>query len=453
MTTPMNGDVANGNRNGNRYLPGGRDRAQYMRLDVARILKRFHFCERPLIVAQAGWLSSIAPIEIKIALPHHFWQDALTADALRTRVFELRYPSRLLEVGDDAPVVSVFEEAIHAPNALAFVLALGQVYKPALRNAYQSYLEMADVIADGPSVRFLRMAVQDKDEQIAELNGFADTLLATASEDEQRTAQAWVEALQQSLDRVGGLGIESPLAAGAALTAELRKPFVFAEVPARDPKFQQVRFYWPNIVDPNFPYGDGVLLQLRSAVSHLNEVWAIETGGAILYAFANDLDWEFILDAARWTYDEARHTQMGLERLTSWGFQPDELPLGTYIFDSARGEPPLTRLGMLHYFETKNIGKKNDRAEAFASYHDDVSQHDMEFDWADETIHAHYGAKWLSALQKKDPSLMDRDTLHERCDTLVNAIVETATDDERREIHRIAQAMIEKAGQIAQTPG
>jgi uncharacterized ferritin-like protein (DUF455 family) len=424
-----------------------------MRLDVARVLKRFHYCEQPLIVAQAGWISSIAPIEIKIALPHHFWQDALTADALRTRVFELRYPSRLLEVGNDAPVVSIFERAISAPNALAFISALASVYKPALLNAYQQYLDVADDIADGPSVRFLRMAVQDKQDQINELRTFTATLTKTATDDEKQLAVDWVNALQADMQHVGGLGLEAPTPARQQLSSDLGKPFSFAEVPARDARFQLVRFYWPNVVDPDFPYGDGLRLQLRSAVSHLNEVWAIETGGAILHAFADDLEWEFILDAARWTYDEARHTKMGLDRLTGWGYQPEELPLGTYIFDSALGEPPVIRLGMLHYFETKNIGKKNDRAEAFASYNDDVSRHDMEFDWADETIHAHYGAKWLRALHDKYPDMPDRDSIHARCDDLVNQIVASATDAERDEIRQIAEAMISKAEQVAQLSG
>jgi hypothetical protein len=108
---------------------------------------------------------------------------------------------------------------------------------------------------------------------------------------------------------------------------------------------------------------------------------------------------------------------------------------------------------MLHYFETKNIGKKNDRAASFASYHDDVSQHDMEFDWADETIHAHYGAKWLKVLREKIPDLPDTDAIHERCDMLVNSLVETATDADRREIHAIAQRMIDKARYAVEAVG
>jgi uncharacterized ferritin-like protein (DUF455 family) len=429
------------------YLPGAQERGRYMRMDTAQILKRFYFCERALIIAQAGWVAGIAPLEIKIELPRMFWEDALVADALRTRVFELRYPSRLLEVGEDAPVVNLFEAAQDAPNPTAFVLALTRVFKPALLNAYQSYLQIADLIADGPTVHFLRGAVQDKQRQIQQLEQFAATLLHSSSDADVDAAHVWVDALRRQMDAVG-LGLDAPRKLPQDAVDNLRRPFRFAEVPARDTRFAQVRYYWPNVVDSTFPYGDGMMLQLRSAVSHLNEVWAVETGGAILYHFADKLDWEFILDAARWTYDEARHTQMGYARLSEWGYQPADLPLGTYIFDAARGQDPIVRLGMLHYFETKNIGKKHDRAAAFASYQDSVSQHDMEFDWADETIHAHYGSKWLAVLREKYPDLPTREELHQRCDELVEQVVAEANEADRAAIYQVTEAMIAKANRL-----
>ena len=40
---------------------------------------------------------------------------------------------------------------------------------------------------------------------------------------------------------------------------------------------------------PSLSYGEGMQLQLRSAISHLNEVWAIENGGLMLSAFADVL--------------------------------------------------------------------------------------------------------------------------------------------------------------------
>jgi hypothetical protein len=435
----------------NSYLPGSNQRARYMRMDTAAILKRFHFCERALIVAQAGWLAGVSVLDAKIDLAKHLWQDALIGNDLRNRVFELRYPNRLLEVGDDAPIVEVFEEAINAPNGLAFVEALAAVYKPQLLAAYRAYLDVADAIADGPSIRFLKIAIQDKESQIEELDSLVDLLKAAADAPEQQVSSRWVASLQDRLGQVGALSLEAPAQPDQPAALAGRRPFQFAEVPARDSRFQQCRFYWPNVIDPEFPYGEGVMLQLRSAVSHLNEVWAIESGGAVLHAFADKLGWDYILDVARWTYDEARHTRMGLERLGRWGFEPDELPLGTYIFDSARGQDPIIRLGFLHYFETKNIGKKNERAEAFASYEDAVSQHDMEFDWADETIHAHYGRKWLDALRAKYPQeVPDRDTLLSQCETLVEDVIASATPEDISTIRAVANAMIDKAGKQAE---
>jgi hypothetical protein len=429
------------------YLPGKQARARWMRMDTARILKRFFFCEQALIVGQAGWLAAIAPLDVKLALPRFFWEDAMTANALRERVFELRFPSRLMEIGDDAPLVQLFEEAIHAPGAEAFIYALAHVFKPALLDAYRVYLAQADEIADGPTRRFLRVAVDEKAAQVTALSRMADEMLA-ANPARREEAEAWTAVLGDLLAQIGGVSVETPVLPGTPIQPPGRVPFKLAEIPARDARFHCCRFYWPDIIDPTFPYGEGLLLQLRSAVSHLNEVWAVETAGAILHAFAGTLGWEFVFDAARWTYDESRHCRMGYDRLLGWGFTPEEMPLGTYIYDSARGQEPLYRLGMLFYFETKNIGKKTQRAEAFARLDDQVSRHDMEFDWADETIHAHYGSYWLHALHSlRAHAIPEPDAVRSRCNDLVASVVASATDAERAESRQMAQRLIEKARQ------
>jgi uncharacterized ferritin-like protein (DUF455 family) len=222
------------------------------------------------------------------------------------------------------------------------------------------------------------------------------------------------------------------------------------EKPARDPRFWPCRFYWPDIVNPQFPYGEGLMLQLRSAISHLNEVWAVETGGIILSAFASTLPWEWINDAARWTYDESRHCQMGYDRLMAWGLDPKHIPLGTYIYDSAAGQDPIYRLGMLYFFETKNIRHKPARAGLFRTYGDKLSEHDMDFDWADETIHAGYGKRWLRELlaaRGEDPARSE--AVRERCGELVRACVATATPEEIADITRVAQSLITELGRTA----
>lgn len=431
------------------YLSGDNKRAAYMRMDAAKLLKRFFLCEEALVISQGAWLAAIGAYDVKMALPRMLWEDAMCANAERERVFELRFPSRILEPGEDSAMAHLFAESLHAPGPAAFVLALARAYKPALLAAYQTYLDTTDEIADGPSIRFLQQATREKAAQIAHLTQFAEAMLAAAP-DQRAEAETWVAEIERRLTKLGGVyayaGGEpmEPMVEGAHLPGS--KPFMLPDMPAREPRFHLCRFYWPDVVDPAAEYTSGVALQVRSAISHFNEVWAVETAGAILHAFAARLGWPFIYDAARWTYDESRHCRMGYERLKQWGYADAELPLGSYIYESAAGQEPLYRLGMLFFFETKNIHKKQDRIKAFSEYEDAVSQHDMEYDWADETIHAHYGKHWLTTLAQSQPDVVPPpEVVRERCNELVEATLATATDAERAEIHTIAAAIMEKA--------
>ena len=66
--------------------------------------------------------------------------------------------------------------------------------------------------------------------------------------------------------------------------------------PGRDAHFRHVRFYWPHIIDPSFESSEGLALQIRSAIGHLNEVWAAEICAANLYNFADESGWDYIRD-------------------------------------------------------------------------------------------------------------------------------------------------------------
>jgi hypothetical protein len=417
-----------------------------MRLDTAQLLKRFFFCERSLLVSEAAWIAAIAPLEIKTGLARFIWQGSESAHALRNRVFELRFPSRLLEEeGADRALVQMFDWVRNSPSVPAFLLSLGKVLLPALHDSYRDYLEASDPIADGPTHRFLSLAFAEKAEQIKSFDQWAESILSQNPES-LTEALAWKQAMANRLADVGGVGVgpAPSLAVGEPLPGS--KSFAVPERPARDRRFWSCRFYWPDVIDPTYPYGEGMQLQLRSAVSHINEVWAVEAGGVILSAFADLLPWEWIYNSARWTYDESRHCRMGYERLMAWGLDPAEIPLGTYIYESASREDPIYLLGMLYFFETKNIRHKPARAKLFHEYGDSVSEHDMDFDWADETLHAGYGKRWLKELlaaRGEDPAAYDR--VRERCAELVSDYVGTATSKEISDIKTVASALMAKA--------
>ena len=429
------------------FLSSPEPRARWMRLDTAQLLKRFFFCERTLLISEAAWIPAVSPLDIKIGMARFIWQCAETAHALRNRVLELRFPSRLLEEqGADYALVELFGAVKDSPSVPAFLLSVGKVLLPALRHSYWEYLEASDAIADGPTHRFLSLALSEKEEQVTAFEGWAQNALSVNPE-LRENAIAWTQGVADRLSQVGGVGVApSPSAAPSGPLPGL-KPYTVPDRPARDPRFWPCRFYWPDVVDPDFPYGEGRQLQLRSAISHVNEVWAIEAGGVMLSAFADVLPWEWIHHAARWTYDESRHCRMGYERLMAWGLDPAKIPLGTYIYESASGQDPIYRLGMLFFFETKNIRHKPARAQLFHTYGDVVSEHDMDFDWADETMHAGYGKHWLKellAVRGEDPAAYDQ--VRERCEKLVRDYVGTATAQEVADIKKAAATLLAKAG-------
>jgi uncharacterized ferritin-like protein (DUF455 family) len=428
------------------FLFNAQPRARWMRLDTAQLLKRFYFCERMVLVSCAAWIPAIAPLEIKTGLARFVWQNAETAHALRNRIFELRFPSRVLEQeGADQALIELLGAVRNSPSVAAFLLSVGEVLLPALRDSYKTYLTASDLIADGPTHRFLSLALAEKIEQIAAVEHWAESELS-GHPASRASAREWAKAISDRLLQVGGVGVGSSLSAAIGGSLPGAKAYSIPERPARDSRFWACRFYWPDVVDATFPYGEGMQLQLRSAVSHLNEVWAIESGGLMLSAFADTLPWEWVRDSARWTYDESRHCRMGYERLIAWGFDPAQIPLGTYIYDSASGEDPIYRLGMLYFFETKNIRHKLPRAALFREYGDALSEHDMDFDWADETIHASYGKHWLRELlaaRGEDPA--SHDQIRERCKQLVGDCVATATQEEVSSIKKIAGALMEQA--------
>ena len=432
------------------FLLTSEQRARWMRFDTAQLLKRFFFCERSLLISEASWIPAIAPLEIKTGLARFIWQSTETANCLRERVFELRFPSRLLEEeGNDRALIELFDAVKVSPSVPAFLLSVGKVLLPALRDAYQEYLHLSDSIADAPTHRFLTLALAEKVEAITAFSLWIDTAMPR---DPDAEAVAWANEFAKRLSAMGGVGVESTSSVPAGPLPGA-KNYSIPVHPARDSRFWPCRFYWPDIVDPSYPYGEGIQLQLRAAISHLNEVWALEAGGIMLSAFADVLPWEWIYNSARWTYDESRHCRMGYERLMAWELEPAAIPLGTYIYESAttanEADVPISLLGMLYFFETKNIRHKPARRELFHSYGDSLSEHDMDFDWADETIHASYGKRWLKELlaaRGQDPGAYE--DVRRKCEALAQDYVGTATSSEISDLKVVAARLVDKAKQF-----
>lgn len=170
---------------------------------------------------------------------------------------------------------------------------------------------------------------------------------------------------------------------------------------------------------------------------------------ACIYDLADQAPPEFLDDAARWCYDEVRHCRMGFERFSRWGFALNELPVGTFSYDAGADVDPLTRLGIIFYFETTFIHTKWERFKIFGDAGDRVSSHDMDFDWADEQIHTHYGSRWLKYFLRQQNDSRPPVEFRPQAEACIARIREQASPEDREATERLYQRTMERARQLA----
>lgn len=74
----------------------------------------------------------------------------------------------------------------------------------------------------------------------------------------------------------------------------------------------------------------------------------------------------------------------------------------------------------------------------------------MDFDWADETMHAGYGKRWLKellTLRGEYPAAYD--DVRNRCEKLVTSYVDTAAPAEVASLKKVAKELLTKAQGLA----
>lgn len=431
-------------------MPSIDTRAHLMVEDSANLLKRYYFVQRALVLLQAGWTPGCEHWHSKLLLPEFLWQDALVAKELRQRVLELRYPERKILPGDDAPFLALWQRLADAPTSFAFTEGLRQVIKPLLRAVYQTYLDTADHLDDGPTIRIIHQALWDIDDQLRrwdEAAGDAHAVYPT----EMEAAQVWVAGLETLSQPLFNWLTQWPVRE-AAPTFEPAdfggRPFAISRTGVRDKRFDTVKFPWPDALYQRHP-GEGMELQVRQATHHLNEIWATEMAAACIYDLADAAPPEFLDDAARWCYDEVRHCRMGFSRFAQWGFALEEMPIGTFSYDAGANADPLTRLGIIFYFETAFIHTKWERFKIFGDAGDRVSSHDMDFDWADEQIHTHYGSRWLKYFLKKQNDSRQPMDFRPDAEACVAQIRAAATPQDYDATERLYQQVMARARQLA----
>jgi hypothetical protein len=375
--------------------------------DASAILKRFYVAERQLMRITAGWFVKTRQWDLKFQLAGEQWQANEHATALRTRVLELRYPRRDVDKKYDADVMAFMGEVAKAATVREFVDGVYEVVLPALVDAYQEYLHRADPLDDAPTVYRVQHIIGDEQRQIATMKALVKRTLP------DEDTSAWRDYLRRSLASIGGF---------SGLGEKSAKPTDYADRPAfevprqtqRDERFKPMLFHLPheNKYDKAGQQAwkhiealdKRVAMQVWSAISHFNEIWAAEVPASVMFELSNE-PWDFYVDLSRWVWDESRHSMMGYRAMKGWGWDvPALIPYGNALYNALSHMPAAQRLALLYYYEEGLLrsGTKQTEIKILESAGDAGSIQDMDYDWADEAIHVSYGFKWLRHLLGDD---------------------------------------------------
>ena len=263
--------------------------------------------------------------------------------------------------------------------------------KPAVLDSLQRYLAQSDPLDDAPSHRSLRFVHQELEEELRE---FA-TVWALLPAAERAAADPWESWVRDALAAAGGVfGCDTGQPLLTCPSFSDRPRYTIAPEPLRDPR------WLPAVTQvPPRPPRTAQEQQVWIAIDHANELWACELVGALIWHHSG-LAWPLYRDAARWAYDELRHAQMGVRRLTAYGFELGvDFPM---VPDHWRGVGPRggleAMLFVVHGLEQGGPQWKAQLRRELWQMGDPYGAQDCDYDWADEAGHIRYGQEWIQTL-------------------------------------------------------
>ena len=367
-----------------------------------RRLLRYHWVERRLMSIMVARITATPVWELKCALALHQWQCAEHADALRTRISEMRNPVPSLDAPpENDPTSAALERFLaaldFAADASEFATGIYGVALPALSAAYRKHIETTNPLVDHPTVRALRFIVRETEDAVAWGVPAIETLCGIASTAVR--VDAWRDQLEALLADAGGIAGDQPRPrAGVAQPAG--QPPADRFVPRRDERFRgQYNFEFPPHVvysRPDVPAAERNLALLCKRALEMD----VPEMMASFMTERTDQPWEFYRDYSRQMWDEARHAMMGTVALQARGVDwKRDVPLNvSFALRLNLYATPVERQTMLYAIEQSLMpaatGKRFEYETAVAAG-DELSAHFHDYDWADEVLHAQIGRRLL----------------------------------------------------------
>jgi uncharacterized ferritin-like protein (DUF455 family) len=146
-------------------------------------------------------------------------------------------------------------------------------------------------------------------------------------------------------------------------------------------------------------------LQLRMRIHGIfvGELQAMEAAGRTLWDFP-DAPWEFKMNMARQTWDEARHVQIYEKLMDHVGCKTGAYPESTFLFEASCADDPAMRVaGVNRCLEGLACDVFRDLIELAKRIDDPIMEQAVDFVLADELTHVRFGSDWVKQFVKSDP--------------------------------------------------
>jgi len=175
--------------------------------ETARRVGNYKWIEMRLFEALGGWVATVPELDVKMRLGTHCYHHAWHADLWNKRLPELREMNteRLTAPANEA--VERFMTAMTEPEApeqtIEKLVGVYRVLIPHKISAYTYHMNNTSTITDAPTIRTLKLALQDEFEDWRDGEMMIQSLIETPEEVDRATAHQ--VRLEKLLVEAGGI--------------------------------------------------------------------------------------------------------------------------------------------------------------------------------------------------------------------------------------------------------
>ena len=171
----------------------------------ARYVMNYRYAEERMMRMMAGWIALTPQLPVKLEMARQVYECALHADALGTRLGELRSQAQVSRPANEAMVgfMNEIEDKEEWEDTIERLVGIYRVLKPHLIAHYSSHVSAMNPVYEPPTLRILERLVDEEKSHVERGTVLLGDLLD--SKEKHARASSWQAHLEELLGASGGV--------------------------------------------------------------------------------------------------------------------------------------------------------------------------------------------------------------------------------------------------------